>query len=319
MFDFLGVGIVVALAGLFGWLTVRAWRARRAWVKWPGVVVSGLLTALLVVLAAAAVKTFVQISLPRSNPAPDITVAGTPEQIARGEKLAQICAGCHSPDGRPAFSGGDFTEGAPPIGTFYAANLTPTHLGDWSDGEIIRAIREGVHKSGRSLIAMPSQFLRSLSDADVQALVAYLRSLPPAEPDHPPTQLNVVGALMLNLLPAVTAQAPILAPVTAPPEGPSAEYGEYLVSITLCQECHGHDLTGGAGGLMPASPNLTQIVRAWTEAEFINFFRTGQRPTGFAASEQMPWQMVNEFASDDDLTAMYAYLSNLPPKAGPAR
>jgi cytochrome c553 len=320
MFDFVGVGILVLLAALFGWLTTRAWGARRAWVKWPGVAVCGLLAVVAAVLVAAAVNTFVQVSLPRPNPAPDIRVAGTPEQIARGEKLALICANCHSPDGQPAFSGTNLTEGAPPIGTLYAANLTPAHLESWSDGEIIRAIREGVHKSGRSLIVMPSQFFRSLSDADVQALVAFLRSLPPAEPDTPATQLNVLGAVMFNLYPVVTAQDAVPAPVASPPEGASPEYGGYLVSITLCQECHGRDLAGGVGGMgPPAGPNLTTLVRTWTEAQFVDFFRTGQLPSGSPAGSGMPWEMVSEFASDDDLKAMYAYLSSLPPREGPAR
>ena len=70
--------------------------------------------------------------------------------------------------------GQDFSKGGPPVGTLYGANLTPAgEIKDWSDGEIIRAIREGVHKTGRSLIIMPSEVFRHLSDVDVQAIVAY--------------------------------------------------------------------------------------------------------------------------------------------------
>ena len=107
--------------------------------------------------------------------------------------------------------------------------------------------------------------------------------------------------------------------VTAPPEGPTAEYGQYLVSAYGCHACHGPQLTGGTppeGG--PLSPNLTKIVPTWTEAEFVNFFRTGQVPGGEMASDDMPWKEYSIAFTDDSLKAVYAYLSKLPPVETPA-
>jgi hypothetical protein len=65
-------------------------------------------------------------------------------------------------NGQLPLSGQDFMEGAP-FGTFYAPDLTQTNLADWSDGEIVRAIREDVHKDGRSLLIMPSNAFHARS------------------------------------------------------------------------------------------------------------------------------------------------------------
>jgi hypothetical protein len=82
----------------------------------------------------------------------------------------------------------------------WAANLTPAHFKNWSDGEIVRAIREGVGKDGRSLVIMPSEVFHNLSDADVQAIVAVLLAQPAVEPDTPTKQFNVLGAIMAAAL-----------------------------------------------------------------------------------------------------------------------
>jgi hypothetical protein len=77
----------------------------------------------------------------------------------------------------------------------------PAHLADWSDGEIVRAIRQGVHRSGRSLLIMPSSSWHNLSDEDVQSIVAYLRSLPPEGSSTPPDRLNALGAVLSLISP----------------------------------------------------------------------------------------------------------------------
>ena len=74
-------------------------------------------------------------------------------------------------------------------GTLVASNITPdpdTGLGKWTDGEIIRAIREGVDRDGNALFPiMPYSHFRNMSEEDAQAIVAYLRSLPPLGPAAP--------------------------------------------------------------------------------------------------------------------------------------
>ncbi len=317
MVSYLYFVVIGALIALFAFLFLRARRARNAAVKWVGLILTGLLTVLLAVVFVGGLVGAMRLNAKHDNPVHDVTVAMTPEQVARGERLAQLCTGCHSTDGELPLEGQNFLEGetgAPPVGSLYAPNLTPTHLANWSDGEIIRAIREGVHKSGRSLIIMTSNSFHNMSDADVEAVVAYLRSQPAIEPDTPPNRLNLLGVAFTLMAPLASVQPAITEPVTAPPAGPTADYGRYLTSFAGCTDCHGEKLEGGvAGGGPPPGPDLTKIVPTWTEEQFMTFFRTGVDPSGEGVSEEMPWQEYDKFASDDDLKAMFAYLHGLPP------
>jgi cytochrome c553 len=317
MFDILGVMALVLLIAGFTWLAFRARRAKRTLVKWGGLGLAGLLAAACSVALVVALAGFYKLShTPYHYTVSEIKVAGTPEQLARGAKFLSVCASCHSPSGKPPLVGQNFSEGGPPIGTLYAPNLTPAgEIKDWSDGEIIRAIREGVHRSGRPLLIMPSEFFRNLSDADVQAIVAALRAQPATSAVSPSTRLNVLGALFIGagMFPT-TAQKPITGPIVAPAEGASVEYGEYLVSFLACRFCHGENLTGGTPGkkFPPAGPDLRHIVSRWSEEGFIRTFRTGVDPVQHTLTKAMPWEMYAGFASDDDLRAIHAYLVSRP-------
>jgi mono/diheme cytochrome c family protein len=325
MFDTFGVITLLLLATLAAWLAIRSWRARHRGVKWVGSVLSSFFTVVLVLAVVVVLVGFYKINFPSYKASvSDVKVAATPEQLARGTKLASICAGCHSPDGKLPLAGRNFMgAGAPPAGTLYAANLTPAgEIKDWSDGEIIRAIREGLHKSGRTLIIMPSGAFRNLSDIDVHAIVAYLRAQPAAGQNLPPTKLNIVGAALIGAgLPLASAQPPITQPIIAPAEGVSAEYGKYLVSVLACQECHGKDLAGRTGGGPgpPAGPNLTAIVPSWSAEGFTHTMRTGVDPANHTLAEAMPWKEISAFANDTDLAAIYAYLHGLKTIDGPSK
>jgi cytochrome c553 len=333
MFDIVGVLILVVLIAIFGFLTFRAWKAKNRWVKWVGASLAGLLTIFPAALLVLALIGFGKLNARFDNPVSEIQVARTPEQIARGEKLANACASCHSPGNQPPLSGTnvgtkfDF----PPMGILYAPNLTPSgDISDWTDGEVIRAIREGVHKNGRSLLFMPSDQYRNLSDEDVQALVAFLRSQPATGGPTPGISINVLGAIFTNLSDFRTAQRPVNH-VIAPPAG-TAEYGKYMVDVIGCRSCHGSELQGrvetGQPG-PPAGPNLTLIIPQWTEEEFMTFFNTGTLPgggkvpivtmaSGFS-EPRMNWPMVRAVTTDDELKAMYAYLHGLPTVVSPTR
>ena len=322
MIDILGLMGLVALALVGAWLTRRALRAGHRGVKWVGSFLSGVIalvgTAAVVVALAGAYK----INFPPHRPAPtEVTVAATPEMLARGAKIGVICAGCHSPTGKPPLVGRDFlAAGGPPFGRLYAPNLTPAgEIKDWSDAEVIRAIREGVHKSGRALVVMPSDVFRHLSDSDVESVVAFLRSQGAAGQASPPARLNVLGEMFIGAVFPTSAQPPIAAPVIAPPEGPSPEYGQYLVSIADCRTCHGEHLAGRIqkGPGPPAGPNLTMLVPSWSLEGFVQTIRTGVDPNKHTLTEEMPWKSISSFASDEDLAAIYAYLHALSPLPGP--
>ncbi len=333
MFDTAGVFILILLIALFGYLTTRGWKLKNAILKWGGVVIAGLLTLIPAALLVLGLIGFYKLNERHANPVANLQVAGTAAQIARGEQLAHICVSCHTSDDQLPLSGVDFLAkfAGPPVGTLYAPNLTPSgNIKDWTDGEVIRAIREGVHKNGRSLLIMPAENLRNLSDDDVQALVAYLRSQPATGGPTPTNAFDLFGALFINLFDFRTAQQPV-GSVTAPPPG-TPEYGKYMVDIIGCRSCHGDQLQGKADTGQPGpppGPNLTQIVPQWTEEQFMTFFNTGIRPDGSPvpiltlpsgfSEPRMPWPEVRAAATDDELKAIYAYLHSLPPVEGPAK
>jgi mono/diheme cytochrome c family protein len=325
MFDILGVTVLVVLAALFGWLAMRARRVQHRIAKWAGLSLAGLLTVVFTVGLVVAFVGFYKLNVPPYRyPVAAVTIAAAPEQLARGERLTRLyCPACHSPTGKPPLVGQDFSKGGPPVGTLYVPNLTPAgELSAWSDGEVIRAIREGVHRSGRPLVIMPSRVFRNLSDADVQALVAYLRSQLAAGPTTPPPRLNVLAAVLIGAgVFHTSAQPPITQPILAPAEGTSAEYGRYLVAILGCPLCHGDNLAGGTGRRSgpPPGPNLTQLVPRWNEGDFIHTLRTGIDPYNRTLAEGMPWKDISAFASDEDLKAIYAYVHGLTPIQTPSK
>lgn len=333
MFDLVGVVILIGLAALFAFLATRAWKLKNILVKLGGLAITGLLTLILIALLGLALRGFYLLNERHDNPIASIQVAGTPAQLARGQQLAQTCVSCHAPGDQLPLAGSNFAFkfDLPPLGTFYAPNLTPGgNIDDWTDGEVIRAIREGIHKDGRSLLIMPANIYRNLSDEDVQAIVAYLRSQPASGEPTPPNQFNLIGALFLNLSDFRTAQPPV-GSVIAPEPG-TAEYGKYMVDIIGCRDCHGDQLQGkvdnGAPG-PPPGPNLTTIVPEWTEEEFMTFFNTGKLPGGGTvptlilpsgfSEPRMPWPVVRAATTDEELRAIYNYLHNLPPVNVPAR
>lgn len=327
IFDFVGVLIVVVLLALFAFLFVRSWGSKRAWLKWIGSFLTGLLTLLCTLVLVVALIGFYKLNAPQPNAVSNLKAGGTPEQVARIGRYATLCAGCHSTAGKPPFDGskdnfGTDPSGGPSLGVITPPNLTPAGpLKDWTDGEIIRAIREGVHKNGRALIIMPSEAFHGLGDADVQALVAFLRSQPPTSHDTPETNISLFGAILIGagVAPLQTNQAPITQPIASVPPGTTLEYGKYVVSWSGCRDCHGADLTGGTpGGFAPAGPNLTVLIPKWTEAEFFKSIRDGVDPTGKALDpDQMPWRDYSASFNDDDLKAIYAYLKTLTPIVKP--
>jgi mono/diheme cytochrome c family protein len=113
-------------------------------------------------------------------------------------------------------------------------------------------------------------------------------------------------------------EPPISEAITMPPKGPTAEFGKYILSYQDCVLCHGADLSGGTPGqLAPVGPGL-QIVKGWTQQQFIDTLRTGVDPNGHALNNKlMPWQNIGRM-DDDELAAVYAYLVSAPLTAAQA-
>ena len=189
----------------------------------------------------------VKTHFPNVGPPPDIRVAGTPEQIARGRYLAHhvtVCLECHSTRDWARFSapllpgtegkgGWAVSEAAGFPGTLVAPNITPAALDHWTDGEIVRAFTSGVNKNGDPLFPlMPYRAYRFLMAEDAEAIVAYLRTLKPIDHKPPRSALNFPMNLIVRTMPR-----PYRPPAPIDRSDPVA-YGEYLATISGCAICH---------------------------------------------------------------------------------
>lgn len=302
-------------------------------LKWIGIVLGGLIGLLLLVFIGLVI--YGQVNFKRTyadHPLYPITADTSPEGIARGEYLVRSvngCAGCHHgplAEGEEIDLDGPLSGHAEAIGdgpmqaTFAPRNLTPdmeTGLGSWSDAEIARAIREGLDKNGVALIIMPSYAYRHLSDADVAAIVGYLRSLEPVNNEVPPFDGNFFAKILsaMGAFGPANPTEPITEAQVAPEPG-TAAYGEYLVNIGDCRACHQPNLAGGTGGEPGAAlaPNLTPAgdLGNWSVEDFMTTLRTGTTPEGRQLDpEQMPWPVYGRM-TDEDLADIFSYLQSLP-------
>jgi mono/diheme cytochrome c family protein len=316
-------GVVVALIAVVG--AVRFLRSGKGAVGGFGSIVVALLGILvgavgvIELIGASAVSATVvaPTDVPRSS--------ADAARINRGEHLAYLCALCHSSTGHLPLDGGRQNLignlGGISLGTLYAPNLTPAGpIASWTDGQVLRAIRQGLDANGHRLFLMPSDGFHQLSDDDALALVAYLRSQLGVERATPARQFNPLGLIAIGVgVLGPPPQSPITGPVTAPPVG-SAGYGEYLVTVTGCRTCHGANLSGfgtQAGSGSANGPNLTTLVPQWSRDQFLTTIRTGRDPNGYnLRPDLMPWPQVSAAYSDDELSAMYSYLHQLEPVQG---
>jgi mono/diheme cytochrome c family protein len=307
--------VLVAVAVFFGWLVTRALRSRRLAVKIPGVVLGGLFALVFAALAVVGAIGIVNVYLPGAAPAEALSVVSSPQQVERGAHLANsFCVECHSTTGEMPMTGGvDFAADIPiPLGSMVSANLTPSGvLKDYTDGELMRVFRSGVNRDGQRLAIMNSVNVRYMSDDDLHALIAFLRSQSPVENanPNPGDRLNYLAMVMMGAG-MIPGNAPVQGPIVAPAKAPTAEYGAYVLSYQDCRVCHGEHYTGGAGGLAPVGPSL-EAAKHWSAEQFMTTLRTGQTPDGRTLSEEMPWKAAGRM-EDVELQAIHAYLQTLP-------
>jgi cytochrome c5 len=255
-----------------------------------------------------------------------VAASAEPTVLARGQHLVEVvaaCTNCHGEDLAGKEMADDFW-----LGRLWAPNLTPGRggIGEWGDDDLVRAIRYGVKPDGRPLLMMPAQYFYHLSDADVGAVIAWLRSLPAVDRQVPELRVGPLGALVVasrrapDFIPAdlVAARPPRL---SAPPAAATADYGAYLVETSGCKVCHRESLAGGLHPLSlpgePVPPDLTPRGRLahWSEDDFLRALRTGATPEGRRLDEAwMPWPALGRM-SDLELRAIFRHLRSLP--AGP--
>jgi mono/diheme cytochrome c family protein len=279
-------------------------------LKWTGIVAGGLV--MLVVAIAASLYVVGGSKLSRTYDIQPTSLAipiNDSEAIARGAHLAVIngCTDCHGAD----FSGKVMVDD-PPF-RVVASNLTSGAGGigsRYSDADFDRSIRHGVRPDGRPLFIMPSAAYNRLSDADAADIIAYLRSVPAVDSELPGTEIRTVGRLLAAFAidPAFEVRTGA-ARATAPSVGPTAEYGEYMASIT-CAYCHGDDMNG-AQPPNPDSPYAPSLAAAavWPLEQFKSALRTGVTPAGYELDvEFMPWSFTKQM-TEDELDALYLFLN----------
>jgi mono/diheme cytochrome c family protein len=295
-------------------------------LKWIGIILGGAVLLLIVIIIGLVVYGQVNFKRTFERPVYEINADTSPEGIARGEYLLESVMGCdnacHSPEGKPFQGESEEINFGPVKGVFTVPNLTPdkeTGLGNWSDGEIARAIREGIDREGVELVVMPSYSYHALSDADVAAIIGYLRSLEPVRHELPPFEVNAIGKVMvaLRMFGPASLGEPITSPQVTPQIG-TVDYGGYLTSIGDCRACHGKDLGGGplpfAEEGSPTAADLTPSgdLASWSEDDFLKVMRNGISPDGRTIDpEAMPWPTYGNM-KDADLQAIYEYLQTLP-------
>jgi len=303
-------------------------RFLRVAVRVVAFAVGGLL--LLIVLGVASVYLF----FPRNEPASDMVIEATPERLARGSYLFEnvsACHNCHSEREWRYYAGPvvDAKKGAGKyvdmFGRLHAhsANITPYGVGDYSDGELIRAITAGVKKDGSPVHPLMSfDTYAKMPREDVYALVAYLRTLPVVEKPQPANELAFPFNIISRVLPK---------PWNPPPpmdRTDTVAYGAYLAELGDCGICHGFGYGGGrsfavpSGGTIRAaniSPDPATGIGSWTRENFIGVFKS------FAAPESqrlelppaqvgtvMPWTQYAGM-TEEDLGAIYDFLRSKPP------
>ena len=213
-----------------------------------------------------------------------------------------------------------------PLGILFTRNLTPdkiTGLGDWTDEQIKTAIKTGVKKDGTILFpVMPYHTYNGMADADVDAVVAYLRTLNPVNNSIPPHPMSTEG------LPT----PPFTTGIVAPDPSDKAARGDYLVNHVLsCTDCHTpvDPSTGApivekylAGGQPYEGPwgivyggNITPDkdtgLGSWTEDDIKRALTTGINKQGRRLI-LMPWFVYSNL-SPEDADAVAYYLKNVLP------
>jgi mono/diheme cytochrome c family protein len=307
--------------------------------------VLGMLLALVIVAAAAGVI-YIKTALPNVGEAPQITIQKTPARIERGKYLANhvtICMDCHSSRDWNLYSGplmeGNFGGGGEVFGrelgfpgVYYARNITPYGIGQWTDGEVFRAITTGVSRDGSPLFSvMPYHGYGQLDQEDIYSIVSYLRTLQAVKHDIPAPEKDFPVNILINTMPSKANLQ------TKPAETDVLGSGKYLVRAGGCVECHsmrekgnivaGTEFGGGMEFALPSglvrSANITPDKKTgiglWSQEAFVKKFKmyadSAYMPHKVGLKEMnttMPWMMYADM-KESDLKAIFTYLQSLAP------
>jgi mono/diheme cytochrome c family protein len=269
-----------------------------------------------------------------------LTITGTAIAFAdspldRGAYLVNTimtCANCHSPKGPPAATAGkDFSGGLswdePPF-KVTAPNITQdkeTGIGTWSEAEIKKLLRTGLRPNGVPIASiMPTGFYDIVTDSDMDAIVAYVRTIKPVSNKVPDPVYRM--AAPPQIFPGGEQ------PYTQAMLDDKLKRGFYLATIGHCMECHtpmvkgrrdfagalasgGFEFTGPFG--VSVSRNITSSktkgIGDWSDAEIKRAITQGIDKDGNKLKPPMGYKYYADM-TDADLDALIAWVRTLPPK-----
>jgi mono/diheme cytochrome c family protein len=273
-------------------------------LRWFGFGLAGLLA--LALLAALVVLIWSETILRRQYAASaEALPAPSASELAGAPRLARVlgCLSCHGEGLK-----GKLMFDAPAVARVVAPNITEV-AAKASDQQLAAAIRQGIGHDGTALFIMPSPQYSRLTDAQTASLVAWIRTLPPAEGHTKGLSAGPIGRLGLVIgtfrpAPEGVAEYRTQIPIAL---GPQHEPARHLAA-TACSECHGAALTGGSAGPDEKAPDL-RIVAGYDPEQFKTLMRTGRAPTGRNLG-LMTTVAAQDFRhlTDAEIDALYAYL-----------
>ncbi|MDX2483756.1 MAG: c-type cytochrome [Pseudodonghicola sp.] len=285
--------------------------------------------AIVGVLALLAVAAFATIWQPELDEVDEHSMVGADQsQIARGYDLAQLgnCQSCHTAEGSEPYAGGRAL--ATPFGTIFSVNITPdreTGIGTWSQEAFSRAMRKGVDREGTHLYpAFPYTHFTKMTDADIDAVYAYLRSVPAVRNEAPDNSLPFpynIRALMAGWNLLFLDDGPLQA---VGGQSEAWNRGRYLVDgVAHCSACHTPRNSVGAEDSSAAlagaeingwyAPALAgEGARGWTKPQLATYLSTGFSRAHGAAAGPMG-ETVADLAkvAPADISAIATYISSL--------
>lgn len=271
---------------------------------------------------------------------PERHVVATADRIARGKVIATVrCLVCHVDPSTGRATGRPLDDVSSSLAKAYSVNITADRasgIGAWTDGELAHMLRTGIGRDGRLLPPWMPRLTR-LSDEDLDALIAFLRSDDPAmqamATPNIASSYGMLGKALMHF--AWSADTFPRTPIVAPPTTDALAYGRYLVrDLAECWSCHsanfrklnqaiperskgylaGGNRMAGSDDIQIITPNLTPDTATglgqWSGEQFNRALRFGVRPNGAAVRYPMP--RYGGF-SDGEVAAMFTYLRSVAP------
>lgn len=262
-----------------------------------------------------------------------VSTASAETPMERGSYLVNAlmaCDACHTPPGPQGasrrFSGGPQTWDTPAF-TVKGSNISQdneTGIGSWSEGALAKALTEGVRPNGVPLAPqMPYAFYKIMTPDDLNALVTYVRSIPPIRNEVPPPQYK--AGWENHLVPG--AEKSIGESVPSDP----VERGFYLATLGHCMECHSRNSNeqidfqnnwGGGGSVMKGpfgsvivaniSSHPTEGLGSWSDEDIKTVLTKGIRPDGRPVAPPMARQSYFSKLTPQDLDALVAWIRSIP-------